>query len=420
MSRRIILASPARVCLGIEDYEIEGALDSSDELNSAVQMSELDAGAASDLYTADELAHRAEALEDLTAVAEQTTEADASQLALAEIATDLAVHGTDLNTTEHVLPGLESYIGKSIGVEGLKETTKNMLRALVEFLKAAWVKIKAFFGNVEAQIATLKKKLRDAAGRAADSTVTEAKAKVNGLAIGGKAPGSASELSANIKASNDVLGRLLGGYATVVQRQVELVKKISTSDNILMVSSSQDAAMQNFVGCVKSAKEFVNAELLGNVVLTVDEIPTQEEIDKISEQVVKFRFEAVVGTESANAKEFDITVSEKKAVLDQCLKALDLLDDFRRTKLTKFELTLTDRMSEAITKNVANSMDKKWSDDVTADITSTMRAYGQITRATQRLTQEPFVKVMRATIDSVRAHIAALDVAGKGKDVVPA
>lgn len=148
----------------VDPDSIEGALESDDLMAAEIDAVEDVSAIQQDLDTVDRLEAQATGLEDLATVLDHVNENNEggvteSEAVLTEIASDMAVVGTDLKTDEDVVPGLESLIGHRVSTESLKETAKKYWKKIVEMLKAIWDRIKAFFGNVEARIKTYRREV---------------------------------------------------------------------------------------------------------------------------------------------------------------------------------------------------------------------------------------------------------------------
>lgn len=146
----------------VDPDTIEGALESDDLMAAEIDAVEDVSAIQQDLDTVDRLEAQATGLEDLATVLDHVNENNEggvteSEAVLTEIASDMAVVGTDLKTDEDVVPGLESLIGHRVSTESLKETAKKYWKKIIEFIKAIWARIKAFFGNAEARITTYKR-----------------------------------------------------------------------------------------------------------------------------------------------------------------------------------------------------------------------------------------------------------------------
>lgn len=438
MNRRIILNKPpvARTALGIEDYEIEGALAPTDELESAVQMSEQATAAQSDLNDADTLAYRADALSDLVTVAETTPEASENDLVLTEIVADLATQGTDLVTEADVVPGLESFVGKQIATEGIKETIQSMWKALMEFLKNAWQNVKAFFGNVDAQIATLKKKLKEIASSAKDG-------KIPASAMGKEIMAVMDDQKAYRLSGPQYIFHYLDDQkkylSAVFSKHAQLVTKFSDEVSKAFIQSekmldkllskadfktSGDHLKETELAAIEVHKSLLaldGMQLYGKVDFKV----TGESNLSVSEQEggifggkitddksreitsVSFIGEKLSPAVEGEAKEVAISSTEIKAYCDRLLAHLDYVDSFHKEYVPKFEKFFAIKDSDWVVK--LNQLNMKNADILRGKLVADL--FGMFVRYNRfavRSMQQPFTITTSTAINVVRGHIGIL------------
>ena len=111
-----------------------------------------------ELNECDRIIEVSDALEDLAVIADEIEQASPVEIALIEKAGDMAVAGTDIEA-EEVVPSLESFRGKRIATEGLRDTAALIWKNIQEFLKAVWEKIEKFFYNIIGTIPTIRRRL---------------------------------------------------------------------------------------------------------------------------------------------------------------------------------------------------------------------------------------------------------------------
>lgn len=123
-----------RRAISIEQHEIEDAPDSEDISYIDDQIVEETQSLEQINLSIESLLVGIETLSDVGTVLSDSNNATEEELTLAEIASDNAVSGTDLTTSEDVLPSLENYIGTRPSVEGIADTIKKMARGLTNQL----------------------------------------------------------------------------------------------------------------------------------------------------------------------------------------------------------------------------------------------------------------------------------------------
>ena len=175
------------------------------------------AEAEAEIEDAQELADTSDALEDLAMVADGIDEASENEVALVEAGVQLATAGSDLEV-EDVAPGLESYIGRRISTEGIKETARAIYDAIVRAIKKFWEKIKAFFRKTVGTLANLRRsaeKLRARAGECHGKTSKEKQievgSEINSLSIDYKAPKTGKAILDIVDNTSKLLDGVLNG-----------------------------------------------------------------------------------------------------------------------------------------------------------------------------------------------------------------
>lgn len=148
------LPEPVIHC-GLESYDLS-IVPSMEEV--AISMSESDAALnqiQEDLGHVSRLEDQAEGLSTLADVSERVESAEPSTLALIDVAAELATVGTDVNSDEHLVGGLEAFAGLSVGTEAvgnMREMAKKFIDALVAILKRIWESAKQFYKELTDQL----------------------------------------------------------------------------------------------------------------------------------------------------------------------------------------------------------------------------------------------------------------------------
>lgn len=245
--------------LAVPTISMEEAEVLADETNA--EASDIEA----DLGEANRMLDVSDGMEDMAAVADGITEATPTEVALIDNATQMAVAGTDASPEDLVAPEdlvevpegeaapeegsvvLEHLVGKRISVEGIRETAKRIWENMVAFLKRLWDRIVAYFRVkavvpvLEARIASLRKKFKEAGARKTGDA-TKFKLASSYLAVDGKMVKDAAELNkavaTNVAASKfvfdtnskqvaklgDELAKKIGEFK--VEKAAELAKEV--------------------------------------------------------------------------------------------------------------------------------------------------------------------------------------------------
>ena len=333
----------------VDPDSIEGALESDDLMAAEIDAVEDVSAIQQDLDTVDRLEAQATGLEDLATVLDHVNENNEggvteSEAVLTEIASDMAVVGTDLKTDEDVVPGLESLIGQQVSTESLKETAKKYWKKIVEMLKAIWDRIKAFFGNVEARIKTYRREIakisRDLTNRTNEIVTPKISVSTKFYTFNGKVPKTLEEAVVMAEEAgnsvNPIFEYLVGGLSTLAAKvEVGPVKPNSLKE----VNDKVEDMLKNVASRLKG-----EAHLGGNLTFThnFDEVlrnqPTNDEVARAAQlrgAAVSFESKA---SDKDNVKEYTINTGsrgEAKKVVSFVSKVLQAVQK-EHEKQTKY------------------------------------------------------------------------------------
>lgn len=170
----------------------------------------------------------AEGLEGLVEVCGHIKEASATDICLVESAAELALVGSEV-AVEEIMPGLESNVGSTVGVEGIKEVIKNIWESMVKMLKKIWKKVQEFFASIFKAVPRLRKaaeKLRKRAEEAAGKTSEETKVEVGRLnSVFCKGANydviQSDEVISELRKYNEVAGEVFESYTKDLEGQAK-------------------------------------------------------------------------------------------------------------------------------------------------------------------------------------------------------
>lgn len=190
-----------------------------------------------ELNECDRIIEISDALEDLAVIADQIETASPTEIALIETAGDMAVAGTDIEP-EEIVPSLESFQGKRISTESLRERANQIWTNILEYLKKVWEKVEKFFYNITGVIPNVRKRLKSLEEKIKSiehlsprGTVFEINTKTGGmrsivgrLMVEGKVPRNDQEVIASIE---NILNFGKFVYTANLVNRKELGEKIS-------------------------------------------------------------------------------------------------------------------------------------------------------------------------------------------------
>lgn len=325
----------------VDPDTIEGALESDDLMAAEVEAVEDVATIQNDLDTVDRLEAQATGLEDLATVLDHVNENNEggvteSEAVLTEIASDMAVVGTDLKTDEDIVPGLESLIGHRVSTESLKETAKKYWKKILEMLKAIWDRIKAFFGNVEARIKTYRREIaklsRDLTNRTNEIVTPKITISSKMYTFAGKTPKTMDEAVAAMVASevatSPIFEYLVKGLTDLNAKVLSDVGPVK-ADTLKEVNDKVEAMLKEVASRLKG-----EVHLPGNLSFThnFDEVlrsqPTNDEVARAAQlrgAAISFESKSL---DKDNIKEYSVNTnarSEVKRLIAFSSKALQFI-----------------------------------------------------------------------------------------------
>lgn len=233
MRKVIIGVAATELNVGLESLEVDPAINTEEAVDNYQEMAEAEQEikeASMECYT---LATRIAALEDIAQVLdEQVQEARPSEVVLVDIATDMAVEGTDMEDQD-VTPGLESAVGKTVSTEGIKETITRFKNAIKERMQSAKERFRALMGSQEAMIGLEKKRIKEVIDALNSKENVEFKAVDAGnllmtLSPAGKVPANVADLigvGKSLKAqTNTIYTKCATDYTNLIAQYVAAVK----------------------------------------------------------------------------------------------------------------------------------------------------------------------------------------------------
>lgn len=237
LSTRALLAGSSLGTVSFEEHEIAEAMDS-EEL--AIEMGENEPEVASietDIDDAAVLEEKAVALEELAETADGVTEATPSEVELVDLAANLAVAGTTeelevFEAAEGEQVSVETFVGRRISTEGMKEMAKSFWEAIKALVARIWEKILGFWRRITDQVPALVKKAKALAQRAEDARGKALKEKGDKTKLGAEgrllvvndaAAKNAGDVLGGLKALGEVADTFLTKHAQRVQTGADAV-----------------------------------------------------------------------------------------------------------------------------------------------------------------------------------------------------
>ncbi len=224
---------------GLEDAEVEAGMSEGEAAIAAAETATDVAEIESDLTNATRLEDQAEGMEDAAEVIDGIERATPGEVQLADVASSLATAGTDAeveifeDAPEGENVSVESFTGRKIGTEGLKEMAQKFWAEVKRLVAKAWEAILKFWRKVTDQVPgvvkaarALRTRAEDAAGKTLKSEDKKLKAGSAGtaLVLGDSYPTSAGDITKAVENMTTVAKIVLDADAKSVHEGGEALQ----------------------------------------------------------------------------------------------------------------------------------------------------------------------------------------------------
>lgn len=390
-----------------------------------------------DLNEAERIIEVSEGLEDLAVIADGIEEATPAETALIETAGDMAVAGTDVDP-EEVIPAMESYRGRRISTEGIRETAQTIWRSIQEFLKNIWKKIEAFFYKHFGTIPALRKRLKELQSRVeakSGSSIEEKKVTLNSgltsLSVEYKVVKTGAELKTALgemeKATNWAFGEVQTNLSKAGDKIADAISDFdpekAEESAQKMVTAVKEAKASNPPGSSKvsgnrwpSFEAYQGPALLGNVSLVSKHYSEGRDGNGgVLAKLDRMR-RGGVGLEPTNEKSKDapsssdfttMSTSDMEDAIKTCEKILDHLEDFNRGKRATDIKTAKGKI-ETASKKATGAVEKAANDEDAKACVPYYRAVLNFNASYARWAQSPAMGLSQVALTSVRATMAVI------------
>ncbi len=254
----------SRSCLSIESFEIDIG-----DLTTLEESLTEDTDTFSEIEQVSQETHslfvRIAALEDIAQVLdEQIKEATPAEAILVDIASDLAVEGTDVEDQD-ITPGLESALGARISSEGIKETASRFLSAIADKISNGLDHMVAWFKSIPAMLRIAKRQIKELANASAnidDSVQGSFKlgSKLKGFCVGGKIPTTQKDVIAAVNSIKADIVQLYGPSLNEIENMLKAAFEIK-----LDLASGDEAIKQLMAVYTNAANHFSKMKTKGKL-----------------------------------------------------------------------------------------------------------------------------------------------------------
>ncbi len=423
---------------GLEDAEVEAGMSEGEAAIAAAETATDVAEIESDLTNATRLEDQAEGMEDAAEVIDGIERATPGEVQLADVASSLATAGTDAeveifeDAPEGEAVSVESFTGRKIGTEGLKEMAQKFWAEVKRLVAKAWEAILKFWRKVTTQVPgvvkaarALRTRAEDAAGKTLKSEDKKLKAGSAGLALvlGDTPPTSASDVLQAIDNMATVSRIVLDSEAKAVHEDGEKLQSaindfdIDTAEsslnkiNDVVLSSSfgQSAACKTPIGNDARYSNGLEAKrsvlLPGGTVLVASYVKEDGKSALGDAAALRAMSVAVVHHNDKDKK----TISEKDVTtltLQDCKKVADAAEDLALVVKT-FEEKHLRKLEQAANKmkGAGDKVSKQVNEETSATAQKQYQAALRFVTAYAAWSSSPFNRIAQMSLTTARAAI---------------
>lgn len=374
------------------DYDTEISQEEAEVMETEAKT--LENEMSNDVQDAERALDTADSMEDLAIIADSVDEATPTETALMQVAGDMAVAGTDVDS-EDVVPATECFKGRRVAAEGFRETARNIWTAIKKFVKDIWAKLEKWFYNIFGAIPLLRKSIEKTRKRM-DETLNDGKSiqsdakkfelnnGLDSLRVGQDVKTKASDINTAAEKFKAVIEGLLDGgiiakYGDKVADAIEEYEgdtKTSAEASANKVADVIDANKPTFTFATTPGRHEFGSEytvVSSNGVLGGREFVCRHkakpataasDLDRLNEaRSTRFSFQQLsTKVKTKDSIQFEtMKTSEIEESMDIAESILDTLENFHRRKGKKDLEKARDRIEKAC--NQVESQSGKVDDD---------------------------------------------------------
>lgn len=424
---------------GLEDAEVEAGMSEGEAAIAAAETATDVAEIESDLTNATRLEDQAEGMEDAAEVIDGIERATPGEVQLADVASSLATAGTDAeveifeDAPEGEAVSVESFTGRKIGTEGLKEMAQKFWAEVKRLVAKAWEAILKFWRKVTTQVPgvvkaarALRTRAEDAAGKTLKSEDKKLKVGSAGLALvlGDSYPTSAGDVVKAVENMTSVAKIVLDSDAKSVHEGGESLQTAINDFDIEKAEVSlktvngkvasgkfgQSGACKTPIGSDSRYGNGLTAQksvdLPGGVILVASHAPGEGKLSALGyAAALRSQAVAVVHHNDKDKK----TINEKDIVtlsLQDCKKVADAAEDLALVVKT-FEEKHLRKLEQAANKmkGSGDKVAKQIDEDTSAAAQKSYQAALRFVTAYAAWSASPFNRIAQMSLTTARAAI---------------
>lgn len=418
-------------------YPTARVLSLEEEAVEVAEMAEIGNEITEDNNGQERAADTVQGLENLEAVVTNIEETTPAEAALVDQAVDMATTGTQIDADD-IAPSMESYVGKRMAIESIRDSAARIWNSIMEMLKRIWERVETFFYKAFGVLPSIRRRLEsleDAIDAARSKSIENKKVTVTSgvtyLSIDYKPVKKGSELLSAVKELNKTASYVFNDgveafakagedIATAIS-DFEVAKKDESVKKAIEALKSMGGKLTKLPGNSGSGGDSSHhvkygSQLLGNQRLAATTAKSSDEagelgtLDIMRRAGVKWEKSRDKAGQATGSFEFEtMSTSEAASLVKELVALVDVLEDYKRGSAWK-EVTKARTNLEKASAKAAAELDKvKGSSE--ADERVALPYYRALVRLNQSYvgwTSTPATQLMSHSVNTINAVIAVI------------
>ena len=418
-------------------YPTNRVLSLEEEAVEVAEMAEIGNEITEDNNGQERAADTVQGLENLEAVVTNIEETTPAEAALVDQAVDMATTGTQIDADD-IAPSMESYVGKRMAIESIRDSAARIWNSIMEMLKRIWERVETFFykafgvlPSIRRRLETLKDVIDVVRSKSIENKKVTVTSGVTYLSIDYKPVKTGSELLSAVKELNKTASYVFNdGVEAFAKAGEDIATAISDFD-----VAKKDESVKKAIEALKSMGGKLNklpgnsgtsgdsshhvkygSQLLGNQRLAAVTAKSSNEagelgtLDIMRRAGVKWEKSRDKAGQATGSFEFEtMSTSEAASLVKELVALVDVLEDYKRGSAWK-DVTKARTNLEKASAKAAVELDKvKGSSE--ADERAALPYYRALVRLNQSYvgwTSTPATQLMSHSVNTINAVVAVI------------
>ena len=418
-------------------YPTNRVLSLEEEAVEVAEMAEIGNEITEDNNGQERAADTVQGLENLEAVVTNIEETTPAEAALVDQAVDMATTGTQIDADD-IAPSMESYVGKRMAIESIRDSAARIWNSIMEMLKRIWERVETFFYKAFGVLPSIRRRLEsleDAIDAARSKSIENKKVTVTSgvtyLSIDYKPVKKGSELLSAVKELNktayyvfndgvEAFAKAGEDIATAIS-DFDVAKKDESVKKAIEALKSMGGKLSKLPGNSGTGGDSSHhvkygSQLLGNQRLAATTAKRSDEagelgtLDIMRRAGVKWEKSRDKAGQATGSFEFEtMSTSEAASLVKELVALVDVLEDYKRGSAWKDVAKARTNLEKASAK-AAVELDKvKGSSE--ADERAALPYYRALVRLNQSYvgwTSTPATQLMSHSVNTINAVVAVI------------